>query len=230
MRMNRILVVAAHPDDDVLGCGATIRKLVIEGWAVRVIFLGEGTTCRFPEEEIDSEDARAEILHRRNCAIDALGVLGVQDFHLYELPCGRFDTVPILHLARLVEKEIEYFCPDTIFTHFENDTNNDHRLAFQATLQATRPGALNRVANLLSFEVASSTEWRFVDCFQPNFFVDVENEIEWKIQALAKYDTEQRPFPFPRSPEGLRAQSMVRGMQAGLRAAEAFSIVRSIRA
>jgi LmbE family N-acetylglucosaminyl deacetylase len=228
MNMDNVLVVAAHPDDDILGCGATMHKLIRNGKFVRVVFLGEGTTCRFTEDQRDSEEARRTIEQRADFARAALGVIGVKDFAFYNLPCGSFDTVPIIRIAALVEEEIAFSKPDTILTHFTNDTNNDHRLTFQATLQATRPGALNFVKNILSFEVLSSTEWRFTEVFKPNFFVNTEADIATKIEALDKYETEQRPFPFPRSPEGLAVQSKMRGMQVGLRDAEAFSIVRSV--
>ena len=226
--MDNVLVVAAHPDDDILGCGATMHKLIRNGKFVRVVFLGEGTTCRFPEGQRDSEEARRTIEQRADFARAALAVIGVKDFAFYNLPCGSFDTVPIIRIAALVEEEIAFSKPDTILTHFTNDTNNDHRLTFQATIQATRPGALNFVQNILSFEVLSSTEWRFTEVFKPNFFVNTEADIAAKITALGKYETEQRPFPFPRSPEGLATQSKMRGMQVGLRDAEAFSIVRSV--
>ena len=228
MNMERVLVVAAHPDDDVLGCGATISKLIKSGKAVRVVFLGEGSTCRYEEGQIDSDEAQRTIEQRNGFAREALAVLGVDDYVFHNLPCGRFDTIPIIDIGKRVEMEIAAFRPDTVISHFANDTNNDHRLAFQATLQATRPGAQNLVSNVLSFEVLSSTEWRFTDVFNPNFFINVENGIDAKIEAFGKYVTEKRPFPFPRSPEGLMAQSRVRGMQVGCHYAEAFVIVRSI--
>ena len=108
------------------------------------------------------------------------------------------------------------------------DANNDHKLTFQATLQATRPGALNSVATVLSFEILSSTEWAFIETFKPNYFVSIEAEIEAKLNAMAKYKTETKPFPFPRSSEGIRALAMLRGAQAGVKFAEAFQVVRSI--
>ena len=178
MNMERVLVVAAHPDDDILGCGATMCKLVKRGKLVRVVFLGEGSTCRYAEDKIGSEETQHAIEQRNGFACEALAVLGVDDFVFHNLPCGRFDTIPIIDIGKLVEKEIAVFQPDTILTHFAHDTNNDHRLAFQAALQATRPGAQNLVRNMLSFEVLSSTEWGFTDVFNPNFFVNIEGEIE----------------------------------------------------
>ena len=228
MNIERALVIAAHPDDDVLGCGATMHRLALEGRQVRVVFLGEGSTCRFSREEIEAGLSQAAVDQRQRFAREALAVLGVTDFAFNDLPCGRFDTVPIIEIAALVEKEIADFQPDTVFTHFVNDVHNDHQLTFQAVLQSTRPTSNATVRNVLSFEVLSTTEWRFVDAFQPNYFVDAEDHVSVKAEALACYHTETKSFPFPRSSEGVLALARMRGMQAGLRAAEAFMIVRSI--
>ena len=228
MNMERILVVAAHPDDDILGCGATMRKMVKRGKAIRVVFLGEGSTCRFATDQINSPEALEAIEQRSAFAREALAIVGVGDYAFNNLPCGRFDTVPIIEIGKMVEKEISDFQPDTVFTHFGQDTHIDHKLAAQAVLQATRPVALDPVRNVLSFEILSSTEWRFTEAFSPNFFVDVADEIQIKIESFSKYSSEERPFPFPRSPEGLEAQARMRGMQSGCRSAEAFMIVRSV--
>jgi LmbE family N-acetylglucosaminyl deacetylase len=226
MDIHKALVIAAHPDDDILGCGATLHKLVAEGHDVRVVFLGEGSTCRFAPDELD---ARAEaIAQRQTFAKAALAVLGVTDYAFNDLPCGRFDTVPIVEIAALVEREVATYAPDTVFTHFAHDVNNDHQLTFQAVLQSTRPGSPSAVRHVLSFEVLSTSEWRFIESFQPQLFVNAEAHLAAKVAALACYETEVRDFPFPRSAEGVEAQAKTRGMQAGLAAAEAFMVVRSI--
>mgnify|MGYP001336083408 CR=1 FL=1 len=225
---NRILVIAAHPDDEVLGCGGAIAKLADLGRVVRVVFLGEGSTCRFDVADIDSPEARDAIEQREVAARQALKILNVDDVLFRDLSCGRFDREPIIDIGKLVEREIAEFVPDTVFTHSMVDANVDHRITFQAALQATRPGAQNFVPNLLSFEVPSSTEWRFTEQFAPNLFIGIEDELERKLAAFEMYATEIRPYPFPRSVEGLRSISRVRGMQAGLPYAEAFVIVRSL--
>jgi LmbE family N-acetylglucosaminyl deacetylase len=230
MNMERILVVAAHPDDDVLGCGGTLRKLVKRGKSVRVVFLGEGSTCRFSPDQIASAEALETIEQRTGFARESLAILGIENYTFHNLPCGRFDTVPIIEIGKIVEKEIADFQPDTVFSHFAHDTHVDHRLASQATLQATRPVTLDPVRNVISFEILSSTEWRFTESFNPNFFVDIHDELSTKIESFSKYITEERPFPFPRSPEGLTAQATMRGMQVGCASAEAFVIVRSVEA
>ena len=227
-KMKKILVVVAHPDDDILGCGGTLCKLIKSGKDIKVVILGEGSTCRFLKEKINSVKAKRTINQRKQFEIEALKILGISEFIFYNLPCGRFDSIPIIDIGKLVENEINTFNPDTIFTHFEKDTNNDHRLVFQAVLQATRPGAQNIVDNVLSFEILSSTEWRFTEGFKPNYFVNIEFEIKNKINAFSKFITEQKPFPFPRSSEGIKILSKYRGMQAAVQNAEAFFIVRSI--
>jgi LmbE family N-acetylglucosaminyl deacetylase len=226
MNIQRALVIAAHPDDDVLGCGATLHKLVAEGREVRVVFLGEGSTCRFTPEETAAREAA--IAQRETFAKAALAVLGVTDYGFNDLACGRFDAVPIVEIAAMVEREISSYAPDTVFTHWANDVNNDHQLTFQAVLQSTRPGSPSVVRNVLSFEVLSTSEWRFVESFQPQLFVNAEAHLAAKVAALACYETEVRDSPFPRSAEGVEAQARTRGMQAGLAAAEAFVVVRSI--
>lgn len=227
--MNRVLVVVAHPDDEVLGCGATIHKIIRGGGVVRVLVLGEGSSCRYPKEMLGSEQVRTEISQRRQFADEALAVLGVVDAVFGDLPCGRFDTVPIIDIGKQIEAQIADFRPDTVITHFGGDANSDHRLTLSAVIAATRPVPNAAVRTVLSFETPSSTEWRFVECFQPNFFVDVCAELDVKLAAFdCYYETEGRPYPFPRCAEGLRTLAQYRGMQSGTSYAEAFAIIRAI--
>lgn len=225
----RALVVAAHPDDEVLGCGATIHKILGQGGHVRVLILGEGSTCRYPADLITSAEARAAIAQRRGFADQALASLGVVDAVFGDLPCGRFDQVPLIDIGKTIEEQIRQFRPDTVLTHFGQDANSDHRLAFNAVITATRPVPGSPVRNVMCFETLSSTEWRFVETFHPNFFIDVDAHIEAKVKAFSFYfPTEGKKFPFPRCEEGLRLQARVRGMQVGIPHAEAFQIVRSV--
>lgn len=227
--MNRVLVVVAHPDDEVLGCGATIHKIIRGGGVVRVLVLGEGSSCRYSKDMLGSEQVRTEISQRRQFADEALAVLGVVDAVFGDLPCGRFDTVPIIDIGKQIEAQIADFRPDTVITHFGGDANSDHRLTFNAVIAATRPVPRGVVKTVLSFETPSSTEWRFVDSFQPNFFVDISDLIGQKIKAFDCYaETEARPFPFPRCAEGLRTYAKFRGMQIGVGYAEAYQVVRAI--
>lgn len=224
----RILVVAAHPDDDILGCAGSMYKLQKNGAEIRVLFIGEGSSGRFSIADHNSMQCKNAILNREKSAKIALGFINVKNITFLNNPAGRFDTIPLIDIGKSIELEIAEFCPDTIFTHSNVDANSDHRITFQATLQATRPGALNHVASLLSYEVPSSTEWRFIKTFRPTYFVEITNEIDSKIKAMNTYTSEVKPFPFPRSPENIRALAMVRGSQAGVAYAEAFEIVRGI--
>lgn len=224
LNFSRALIIAAHPDDDVLGCGGTIAKLINLGKKVRVIFIAEGTSCRFDYKE---QHYLNDIEIRNNCAVEALKVLGVDDFMFYNLACGRLDTKPIIDIAKIVEKEIVNFLPDTIFTHYFNDTHVDHKIVFQATLQATRPTGKSIVNNLLSFEILSSTEWKYTDSFGPNFFVDISDTIDKKILSINKYFTEQPSFPHPRSDKVIKSLAIFRGSQSNCHYAESFKLIRS---
>lgn len=229
MNMKNVLVVAAHPDDDILGCGGTIAKYTKLGIKFKVIFIAEGTTCRFATEEINSENALKEIEKRNTYAKKSLEVLGVKEFTFYNLPCGRLDQEPIIEIGKIIEKEIKEFKPDTIFTHSNIDVNNDHLRVFQGVLQATRVGALNFVNQVYSFEILSSSEWRFVEAFKPNVFISLDKEhIDLKIKSLNEYVSEIKEFPFPRSNEGLEILAKRRGMQIGKKYAESFSLVREV--
>jgi LmbE family N-acetylglucosaminyl deacetylase len=227
--LNEVLIVVAHPDDEVLGCGATIHKIIHDGGRVRVLILGEGSSCRYPAESLGSDEVRRAIAQRRGFAEEALEVLGVDDAVFGDLPCGRFDTVPVIDIGKLIEAQIDDFRPLTVITHWGGDAHADHRLASDAALVATRPLPGGCVRHVLSCETPSSTEWRFVETFQPTCFVDVSSHLDTKIAAFARYaPSEGREFPFPRCEEGLRVLARFRGMQAGLSHAEAFQVVRSV--
>ena len=171
------------------------------------------------------------IADRKRMAICALTRLGVNNYHFNNLPCGRLDQVPIITINKMIERAIHEFEPDTVLTHSVLDANNDHRIVSRATMMATRPVTQNRVDRLLSYEVLSSSEWSFGEAFAPNIFVQIdEHDLSQKWKALAAYESELKSFPFPRSEEGLRAMAMCRGMQAGVPLAEAFCLLRDLRA
>lgn len=229
LKIKRALVVVAHPDDEVLGCGGTIHAILRGGGSVRVLILGEGSTCRFPKDKINSTEANLKIKERTAYANLAHKSLGLDDVVFGDYPCGRFDLVPIIDIGKRVEREIECFLPDTILTHWHSDVNSDHRITFSAVLAATRPIPMMPVKNVLSFEIPSSTEWRFHNAFKPNYFVDIKSEIDAKINAFNHYaPSESKPFPYPRNEEALRIYAQMRGMQVGIEYAEGFEIVRSI--
>lgn len=226
--MNRVLVIAAHPDDEVLGCGATISKYSRQGVQFMVLFIAEGSSCRYADPVC--AESVAAIAARTQQAVNALSLLGVKDYYFNDLPCGRLDQVPIIEINKVIEQTIRKFDPDTVLTHSAFDANNDHRIVFRATIMATRPSTQNRVARLLSYEVLSSSEWAFGEAFSPTSFEQVEEQdLTNKWQALAAYETEVKAFPFPRSEHGVRTQAMSRGMQAGVPLAEAFYLIREFR-
>ena len=169
--IKKLLVIAAHPDDELLGCGGSIFKYLNKGVIVKVLFLGEGSTCRYDNPK--SEEALASIKERNSWAVKALDAIGVTDFEFYNLPCGRFDQTPIITINKIIESVIRQFRPDTIFTHSEGDANNDHRIAYRATIMATRPSQENIVNRLFCYEVLSSSEWSYTSSFLPNYFISL---------------------------------------------------------
>jgi LmbE family N-acetylglucosaminyl deacetylase len=227
--MKRVLVIAAHPDDEVLGCGATIAKYSRRGVHFMVLFIAEGSSCRYADP--CCAESVAAIEARNQHSANAMALLGVKDYHFKNFPCGRLDQVPIIEINKSIEYAIGKFNPDTVLTHSALDVNNDHRIVCRATIMATRPATHKRVLRLLSYEVLSSSEWAFDEAFAPNSFEQIEEQdLILKWQSLAAYDTEVKAYPFPRSEQGVRAQAMIRGMHAGVPLAEAFHIIREFRA
>jgi len=150
----------------------------------------------------------------------------VGDYHFYNLSCGRLDREPLIEIAKIIEKEILGYGPNTIMTHDSNDVHNDHKVVFKATLQATRPvGKI--VQNLLSFEILSSSEWSYATSFNPNVFVDITSTIDVKIDAMHCYSSEQPEPPHPRSDQIIKSLARIRGSQAGIKYSEGFKIIRA---
>jgi LmbE family N-acetylglucosaminyl deacetylase len=225
----RILVIAAHPDDEVLGCGATIARLAREGREVYIAILGEGATSRCEKGE-KADWKLVEQLHA--ASRQAATLLGAKDLFMHSLPDNMFDTVPLLDVVKIVEGLVGRLQPAVVYTHHGGDLNIDHCITSRAVLTATRPVAGCPVRELLMFEVPSSTEWAFQrlePVFRPTVFTDVHGTIDAKIQAMELYEGEMRAFPHPRSALALRASAQRWGSVAGMTYAEAFELVRSIR-
>jgi len=222
--MNRALIIAAHPDDDILGCGGIISKFR-DKVVFKIVFIGEGSTCRFTNP--DSDEAKKAIVYRESCAKNALELLGVNEYSFHNLPCGSFDQVPLIEINKVIEKEISKFKPDTVFTHSDCDSNKDHVKVYDATIISTRPGC--GVDNVFSYEVLSSSEWGFKIGFSPNVFYNLtENNVDDKYNALYKYSSEIKQFPFPRNKKGIITLATYRGMQSGNIYAEAFKLIRQL--
>jgi LmbE family N-acetylglucosaminyl deacetylase len=225
----RILIIAAHPDDEVLGCGATIARLAREGHEVYIAILGEGITSRYQQRE-QADRKALETLHDSSRRVAAL--LGAKDLFLHDLPDNRFDTVPLLDVIKIVEDMMKRLQPLVMYTHHGGDLNIDHVITSRAVLTATRTVAGCPVRELLMFEVPSSTEWAFQQLepvFRPTVFTDVHETIETKIKAMELYEGEMHAFPHPRSALALRAGAQRWGSVAGMIYAEAFELVRTIR-
>jgi LmbE family N-acetylglucosaminyl deacetylase len=225
---DRILVVAAHPDDEVLGCGGMIARHTDAGDAVRVMFLAEGITARYEPEQFRDPDVQAQMQRRNGNARKALGILGVRGEEVFpsERYCCRLDQVPEIDLVKGVEQHIDEWRPSRIYTHAAHDTNIDHRRCHTAVIAACRPVRKARVRQLLAMEVLSSTEWNPSAPFPASVFCDVSAQIDRKIAALAAYGDEMRPAPHPRSETVLRALASYRGAQIGVMYAEAFQPIR----
>ena len=224
-----VLVVAAHPDDEVLGCGGTIARLVREGHEVHICILGEGATSR----QSDGEPAhQGQVETPQSQCREVASYLGAREPSFFGLPDNRFDTVPLLEVVRLVEGLVQSVAPRTVFTHHLGDLNIDHVISHRAVLTATRPMADCPVKEVYSFEVPSATEWAFspaASAFQPTMFMDISETLDAKIGAMSKYRDELREFPHPRSPEALEAIARRWGSTVGVKAAEAFQVVRAVR-
>lgn len=230
----RILVVAAHPDDEVIGMGGTLKKLSKNN-QIDVLFLADGITARrrgghvnsheYEVNERQKEAMNVEIEKRKGHARNALKVLGVSKMKFLDMPDNELDLVPLLKIVKEVEKEVHRTRCDIVFTHHYNDLNIDHRLAYEAAVTAARPLEESRVNSIMSFESVYASDGRQRASFRPNLFVDITKELASKIKALGEYKNEVRRFPNPRSKETLRSVARRWGSLYGYKEAEAFEIV-----
>ena len=225
------MIVVAHPDDEVLGMGGSIHRLVHEYQChIEVVILGEGITSRSKKRE--AKRWQSELSEHQSHIETARQVLGYHSYRSYQFPDNRFDGVELLDLIKVVETEKERINPGIIFTHHGGDTNIDHRRTFEAVLTAIRPMEGEQVRSLFCFEIPSSTEWQAFHApmpWQPNVYLGISEEnVQAKIQAMEAYTFERRPFPHPRSPEALETLARRHGISVGTAFAEAFLLVRHI--
>jgi LmbE family N-acetylglucosaminyl deacetylase len=223
-----VVIIAAHPDDEVLGCGGTIARLTGEGHDVYVGILGEGITSRCHKGERPNNEM-VQNLQDQSRQVSRL--LGVKELCLYNFSDNQFDTVPLLEIIKTVETLINRFQPQIVYTHHGGDLNIDHVIAHRAVMTATRPVKNCPVKEIYAFEVPSATEWafgQFKPAFHPNVFVDISATSETKVQAMQIYESEVHSFPHPRSSRGLRSNAERWGSSVGLHSAEAFQLIRKV--
>ena len=218
----KVLVVVAHPDDEVLGCGGTVLKHVIAGDEVRLLVMADGETSR-----------ESHSVERRNeCLEEAARLLGVQECVALRFPDNRMDSVALIDVVKEVESVVSSFSPDTVYTHSHCDLNIDHQVTHRAVMTACRPQgeATCSVKRISSFYIPSSTEWglRAGSCSMPHSFVDISDTLEKKMEILKVYDEEINPAPHARSYHGVRAAALYWGSTVGLHAAEPFWVEREL--
>lgn len=223
----KILIVAAHPDDEVLGCFGTVARLIEEGYEAYSLILGEGKTSRDENRVVANKKEEIRVL---NTEIQkANDTIGIKKVYVETFPDNRFDSVDLLDIIKVVSKVKEEIEPDIIFTHYEHDLNIDHQITYQAVITATRPMEDECVKEIYSFEILSSTEWNYPLSFSPDTFFDISDTISSKIQAMREYKSELCDYPHPRSLGGIELNAKYHGMRVGKEYVEAFKSVRIIK-
>ena len=221
--MSSVLVVVAHPDDEILGCGGTLARHTASGDTVHLLIVAEGATSRDPNRDFGDTAALKAAASRAAVAI------GAEAPRMLGLPDNRLDTLALLDLIKPIEAVVEAVMPEIVYTHHAGDLNVDHRIVHQAAVTACRPLPASSVRAIYAFETVSSTEWQSGgDLFRPQRWVDIEPFLENKRRALDAYAAEMRPFPHARSHQAVSALARTRGMAAGLTAAECFMVVREV--
>lgn len=226
--ISEVLVIAAHPDDEVLGVGGTIARLAKEGKSVTVLIVSDGSSAQYSSDPDISRILKAKEEETKNCA----ETLGVKEVIYGGLPDMKLDTVAHIEINKVIENVIQKLNPDTVFTHFWGDVNADHQNVYKSTLVAVRPVLGQAVKRLICYRVPSSTEWtpcKPDSMFVPNLFVDISEVADIKYDAFEKYSTELRDYPHPRSVRYLRETDIANGLQVGLKCAETFMLLREIK-
>jgi LmbE family N-acetylglucosaminyl deacetylase len=218
-----VLVIACHPDDEILGLGGTLARHAKAGDKVYPVVFVEGATVRYGGTEVESLES---------CCQKSCSRLGIEPPEFLRLPDQRLDTIPQIELNRYIEERIRRHQPEVIYGHHPGDVNRDHQVLSEATMVASRPKPGQVVKRLLTYQVPSSTEWipQIVGrVFMPNWFVDITDTVDQKLEAMACYKSETPPFPHPRSLEAIRTQGRYWGQSVGFEYAEAFMLLRNLQ-
>ena len=224
-----ILIIAAHPDDEVLGCGGSMAKWSIGGHDVHLLIMAEGATSR--DRKRNRDNRKDDLSHLGKSAKEAGRVLGIKSIELFDYPDNRMDSVDLLDIVKTIENGVEKIKPDVVVTHHCGDLNIDHQIVHKAVLTACRPQPGSTVKQILSFEVPSATEWQPSTTnspFMPNWFEDISDTLNLKLKALEAYNSEMQEWPHARSIKALEHLAGWRGASVGVEAAEAFMLVRNI--
>ena len=231
LKNKKIMIIVAHPDDELLGLGGTLNKLIKEySVQTHLIILGEGITSRSDSRDVKLWETELEI-HHANIK-KAQKEIGYHTLSLYNFPDNRFDSIDLLDLVKVIEKEKKQFNPSVVFTHHGGDLNIDHQKTFEAVMTSCRPMESEVVKTIITFETPSGTEWRASSDpkhFLPNMYFQISNEnLEAKIKGMESYEFESRSYPHPRSPEALRIYAQKNGINVGVPFAEAFCLIRQV--
>jgi len=223
----KILIVASHPDDEVLGCFGTVSRLIKEGYEAYALILGEGKTSRDDTRIVENKSEEIAVLNSETQK--ANDSIGIKKVFVESFPDNRFDSVDLLDIIKIISKVKEEVKPDIIFTHYEHDLNIDHQITYKAVITATRPMEDECVKEIYSFEILSSTEWNYPISFSPDTYYDINDTLDLKIKAMKEYTSELCEYPHPRSLEGIDLNAKYQGMRVGKKAAEAFKSIRIIK-
>lgn len=229
MKNNVVLVVAAHPDDEILGCGGTIIKHIENGDEVHIAIMAEGLTSRDEKRDASARSDELSVLHANS--FKALEIVGGSTLTMFDFPDNRMDSVDLLDVVKKIEGLVDKYNPNIVYTHHAGDVNIDHKMTHDAVVTACRSLPGQCVRRILFFETVSSTEWQMATVdkfFMPNWYVDIGGYMEQKLKALECYESEMREYPHSRSYEAVKILAEYRGFTVGKRYAEAFELGRNI--
>ena len=224
----KILVICAHPDDEVLGCGGSLLKHRDIKNEINLVFVFEGSSARY--DTLNNKKIIKDIQNRENAAKKVSKILKAKTVTFLNYPNLRFQNTQLLDMTKKIENKIKEINPNIIYTHSNTDLNRDHRLCLEMVVAATRPVLKKNIRTILSFEIPSSTEWSYSSFgkFTPNYFENINNHVKEKIKLMKIYNTETRKVPHPRSVENILSQSRMAGSQCGFSYAERFQVIRII--